>query len=380
MKRFLLMMSLLPCFVIAQGMPERAKRIMVPLMMKQVQRSVLRSDQPAVLDSVYNFRGNPGQLSNITRFTYDEQGRCATETIAHHEWTPSGSFSRTEYTYIENQTEPSVLTSYYQRAGEESKPNWKREYDYNEFGKMTEIRIYEYEEGEWFLSDKTTMTAFNEKGDFTACIDSIFEGGELQIFRTEAVYAEDNKTIDVDFYFWQDAEQIWRYVQRTIVKRDDHLNVIADIAYERYDSEELRPYYEIYYTYDERNNQIGEYEISHDGTGDSYFYSRLQNFYSDGLICDYPSIYTDYQTTANQEMSIKSVQIYQNALERSLVIDLGNQSKGKLSVIGLSGKLVRQHILNGSFNEVSLSNLSSGVYLIRVETLQGVKVEKILLQ
>lgn len=367
MKRFLLMMSLIPCLVIAQKMPERSKLMNWKFM--QIQQSALRSDELVVLDSMYNYQGKPGVLSQLSRFTNDEMGRPISRMIEYYSWTgePGASFWKREYEYEKNLREPSVETYY--RLEEDT---WiitsKDETDFNEFGVLAETRHYNYEEEEWVLSEKTTVTNFDENGHYVTFIDSIFEGKELQIMKGEVTYSEGYKSGIANLYWWNDEIQKWQHLQINNLTMDDNMNIIHDEAFEKYEKDEWSPYYDIFYMYDERNNLIEENEISHDGSGDSFFYNRYQHFYSDNLI------------TANQTLTNQHIKIRLENKTQSLTIDLGDATTGVLSVVNLSGKTILQNTLKGQISTTSLQSIPNGIYIIRVYTPQGSKIEKILLQ
>jgi len=367
MKRFLLMMTLIPCLVIAQKMPEREKQLSRKWL--QNQQSALRSDELVTLDSIYNYTDKPGRLSHISRFTNDEMSRPEIEMREYYtqEQEPGGLFSKIEYAYKGNIKEPAVETYYLQNEGKWV-PSRKYETDFNEFGKLAETRAYRYNEGEWTLDERTTVIEFDGAGNFSVAIDSIFEGGELQIMKLEFTYTGDNKMASADFHFWEAETEEWVHLQNNILMYDDHQNLLHDSARDKYDTEEWSPYYDIFYTYDERNNLIEEYEISHDDFSDSHFYNRFQNFYSDNLV------------TANQKIGQSGNLLISIDSSKQLIIDSGTALNSRMTVINITGKQIYQTRLTGGVNTLSLESVPAGLYIIRVDTPEGFKTRKIVLQ
>lgn len=365
MKRFLLLMSLLPCLVIAQGKSER--NIDLKGWVKNLHRkSALRSDQVVRLDSVYHYQGRPGRLDMIARHTYDEQGRLA-EAVREH---PSGdetypsSFTKIVYDYLEGIAEPAV-EAYYSLEEGVWEPTSRHETDFNAAGKLQETRLFYYDEGEWRLNDKTVATDFDEQGVYTVVIDSIFEDEVPQVIKMEVLFKDNYTVADTKFYYWEEEISTWRHVQSNQFAFDDNQNPLHDVATENYEGEGWRPYYEIVYTYDERNNQIGEEECNWDGYDTPYyFYQRMQNFYSDRLV------------TANKGLTNATIQIRLEHNMQLLTIALGDATIGQLSVVNPAGKTILQKTLNRQQQTLSVQALPAGVYFIRVDTPQGSKTEK----
>lgn len=359
MKRFLLAMIMIPLCATGQQLKENGNSLKwIKNNLDQI--SVLRSDPtPPQLDSVYTYTNQPEKLETIEYHKYDEVGRLA-QTI--QKVVSSDTFSKSEYEYLENRT----VETYYSLNNNEWKKTSKFEIDYNEAGKQKETRDYEYENGEWVLIDKIVALEFDENGNFTILIDSIFEGDELQIFKMELAYSADYKTADEKYYVWSEDKSEWIHQQTNQYTFDENFNVIHDTAIEHLDGSDWYKSYEAFYTYDERKNLIEGKEFNWDSDGSEYaFYARMENYYSDNLI------------TANKVITNRTVNI--RLEDRNLSIDLGNDSNGQISIVGITGKIYQQNRLEGQVNSISLNGIPSGIYILQINTPSGTQTEKIIL-
>ena len=88
-----------------------------------------------------------------------------------------------------------------------------------------------------------------------------------------------------------------------------------------------------------------------------------------------------YKTNSSgiQELSAndKTYSIYPNPANNTMFVDLSNWNEGKytLDIYEVSGKYIRNHTINGaSVNNISVSDLNSGLYLVILSDAKGSRI------
>ena len=72
--------------------------------------------------------------------------------------------------------------------------------------------------------------------------------------------------------------------------------------------------------------------------------------------------------------------LYPNPTINYLNVQLASNEGGKLSILDLQGKLLQEIILTSEFQCIEMSDFSSGMYIIKIQSTEGVFTEKISIQ
>jgi hypothetical protein len=80
------------------------------------------------------------------------------------------------------------------------------------------------------------------------------------------------------------------------------------------------------------------------------------------------------QTVSINELNSKNLTIYPNPVKNNLVVELVNQTITEINVVDLTGKTVKSN--NGNTNSINVTDLTEGVYLLRLITEHGLVIKK----
>lgn len=91
-------------------------------------------------------------------------------------------------------------------------------------------------------------------------------------------------------------------------------------------------------------------------------------------------VWKDFFTTLGTDSfnTNNSAVFYPNPFSNSLYVDLNKSDKTELQVLDVNGKVVIAETLNEESNELDTSNLSSGMYFIKVSSENGNTVKKVI--
>jgi hypothetical protein len=101
-----------------------------------------------------------------------------------------------------------------------------------------------------------------------------------------------------------------------------------------------------------------------------------QNYLID-FVVDGDQIYPE-GTFGNVIQTIVDVNIYPNPTNGKITIEAENITS--ITVTNLEGQIIFSKIVNANITQIDLNKYSKGMYLIKVETIQGVKIEKIVIE
>jgi len=80
----------------------------------------------------------------------------------------------------------------------------------------------------------------------------------------------------------------------------------------------------------------------------------------------------------NISESINNFSVYPNPANDKITIDGVTSPNAILSIKNMVGELVLQRQLNNAKNEIDISNFSKGIYIIKIESTQGIMQQKLL--
>lgn len=370
MKRILLLLSLLPCLVFGQSEKREAKpllkwkkyteRLQVPF------QSGLRADASVVKDSMYTYRDEEKILIEKATYKYDAVGRVIEET-SYWDYNKTGSFThlKEEYKYADTGIYP-IEVNYYRWEGDNWIKTSKDVYTNNADGYPIDLREYTYINGEMILMFTTTAGALDDNGKPLYYLFFIVEGGVPLVMKMDIEFDNNYQPLSMTTYEANVEENDWMPFEKIEYTINPETSLREEETHADYNNGQWEPSYNRYYKYDERGELIEEKEI--ESNGNVWEWLRYKNFYSDNVI-------TKNQTLTNQHIKIRL-----ESNTQLLTVDLGDASKGLLSIVNPSGKTIIQDSLNGQLKTVSMQSFPSGIYFVRVNTPQGTKTEKISLQ
>ena len=93
------------------------------------------------------------------------------------------------------------------------------------------------------------------------------------------------------------------------------------------------------------------------------------------ITAGYPTVtcYTDLQNFRGTKL----YELYPNPAQNFLNIDFESESTGKLFLFDMQGKVLKQEILYSGFQNFNVSDISKGMYIIKIQSDKDVFTEKI---
>ncbi|WP_455639686.1 T9SS type A sorting domain-containing protein [Parabacteroides sp.] len=366
MKKVVLCICLLPVISFAKQTPDHFLKVF-----NQGTQAVstLRT-AAATLDSTYVYQGEEEMLTDIHSYTYDESGRkVKEETKSVNSFNGNQSLSsRTEYIYPETPGNGSYETEerVYSYHEGEWLPVLKTFNEYNASAVQTAMRSYRYENGEWVKDWVWDTVEYTDKGYPKVAMDSTFHtDGSLEVYKMDAVFGDNGLVASGINSEWNEESKAWVPNQNAKLTYDEQGNVISQYTEFLEDGKWIFGF-EYTYQYDAHGNMTLEEDKENDGT---VFYMRYRNFYSDNT------------TTHNESIQAgRDFNIAVNASSRMLEFDLGDVTEGQIRLINASGVVVRQETVRNSQHAIPLNSLSSGFYIVHMNTPQGEQSRRVIIR
>jgi len=362
--------------------------------------------------------------------TYDEQNRLTSMT--HYDGIQT---NKTEYTYNEQSLIVETIDTYL--SGNTWKPNTKRINEYDEAGNLTLFigynyfdgwiesakRAYEYEngllqtevyydfvEGEWQPHYKTDYY-YNAQGLCTQVISNIWEGQWYLVSKTEYAYNEQGLCIEMTYYSRTSNDE-WSGDGRYVFEYDTEGHLLSMISFNQpigsqewnqdlkteysYDDNYNCTAYSLYHYFGDWNFEEG-YEMTYDPTVSIDQAAGINRFW-DNLMEDSNPIlnrvgveipvynklqqlkmlegeeeidlidfhYSEYNSV--NESTESQLTVWPNPA--AVTVHIEGFKVSEVMVYNAVGQLVKT--VQGS-NEINMSGLSEGVYLLRFEDTEGIK-------
>lgn len=83
------------------------------------------------------------------------------------------------------------------------------------------------------------------------------------------------------------------------------------------------------------------------------------------------SVYTHENST---------LKIYPNPAKDRVRVEWNAKERATLTLLDISGKVIQSQTLNQNYSDIDVSRLSNGIYLIQVQSAEGLSVGKLLVQ
>ena len=88
----------------------------------------------------------------------------------------------------------------------------------------------------------------------------------------------------------------------------------------------------------------------------------------------------EYVTVSLEEKTLLDVSIYPNPVANFVTLETSNSAIKNVSLYSKEGKLIAEYSINNTKTEIDLTNLSSGIYLLRIQTGTNSVTKKIIKQ
>ncbi|MDH6356649.1 hypothetical protein [Parabacteroides sp. PF5-9] len=373
MKRFLLLLCLLPCLSFAQTEKKQKPKTLKWFQSGTSATPLLRAQESILLDSVYTFtktdEENPEILEQKTYYKYDEFQRI-TEELLFVDYSGLEQFRQYKsiYTYKNSSRYPSRIETYYLKNG-----NWMKisedQQNYTEEGIPLEARSFVFDGEGLKLENVWKAISFDEKGIPTEFIDSTFYE-EVYVMKFNITFNEKAQPTAVTTFSPNEINrEEWIPFEKMIYHLDEEgLLRLKEEHYDYEGDEDWDFSYLIAYEYDERGRMIHENEAM--GPGMFYSFISTRNFYSDGL------------TTHNEPpvTAATTATIHYTQGSGSLYVDLMQEQSGHLLIMRPTGRLVGQYRLNQQTTTIPLNTVKGEVLIVRLQTKSGHYTKKILVR
>ncbi len=356
MKTFLLLLSLVPCLVLAQtpksNKQKQSEKFLQTLQIPQ--HSTLRTTTAILRDSMYTYRNEESNLIEKAYFSYDQQGRLI-EEVALWDYNMTGHWSdtKTVFVYSDGVDKSTEIQHYVMKNGKwEMMVKEIQVYNGNNSGMPVSETEYAFIDGVWVEISIITATKFDEEDIPTEYMLTIL-GDETPILMKWEITINDNYLPAGKTTFSWGDNNTWIPFEKIILSYDKQGLLKIKEEHADYSNGNWEPSYDIHFEYDERGNLISEKEMYADGF--VYDSLRYQNYYSDGI------------ATKNESISITSPITIQN-YAGSLTIDLGEETNGTVVIIDSGGRTVLNRPLKSEIATIPVHSLAKGIYFIHIKT------------
>lgn len=286
-------------------------------------------------------------------YTYNSSNKLTTVLYYNLELNLTDPYGKFVYTYNGNGN-LDLETVFYKDSG-----IWneylKYEYSYDNNGR-TSITAYEWLNSAWVLDWKDEYT-YDGTGNLVTEIDSYRDGAQwVEYDKFEYAYDTNGNTIQDIGYHWNTSSSAW-------------------VEYEKYEY-----YHDL--AYDTSDVIIPSWLY---GNYDYVFYNLVTGFSIYNFIdLDWVEaqktilFYSDYNNAlgVDDELLANSVKIYPNPVDNILTINSEMVPLTKVEIFSILGKKVKE--VNTGFNAIPINNFSSGIYIVRMFSENGMTTKKLI--
>ncbi|GEM_PF-3516373 len=372
MKRILLVLCLFPALLFAQNMGERkgTNERKSAKFLKVRQAAINLRAEAVTLDSVYIYRDDTKELQSIHAYTYDSQGRIATEKIYGDQNGDGLTGWEDDYAYSyyldgDNPVREKIL---YSPFGSQN-PYYKEIITFNATGNVIAYTDSINEDNQWLLLSKIESNEFDENGNPTLMLDSTFYGALfISVWKYEHTYDANNRMIQTLEYAVNPEDtkagtQEWILSGKYTYSYDPAGN-LTELQDVEYNDDGSVKYTETYtYTYDEKGNELTETWVSSYGI---YVYA-YKNIYSDGSTTNIIPVETE-----------ESILAYIS--DGYLYINTGKVSAARITLVNGSGATVLRQNIGQQISTIPVNSYNKGFYILTVSTGKENKSFKLILK
>ncbi len=351
MKRVLLIIFLLSTFLITQ--------------------SVFAS-QP---DSIYVYQEGSNEVYRISAYTYDSDGRIATEKV-YDDTNGDGLMSWEEdYEYSYTRENDNLITEKisYSLYNSVRTPGFKQVIISNSHGNKIEEYNYSYsqEEKTWEILSHALSNEFNNKNNPIVVYDTIFQFNEISKY--EYTYDANDLPATIKEYLLTNEKK------ETIIKTaEDHWTLSSDYVYKYNSNGKLLE--EVYTTY-EKGEVLHIYTkvFAYDKNNDVQTEIHTENG-SEILKLNYTYVYSESPTSITPVKTTNLVSVYPNPVTDYIYIDIKGAKGATVRLINAFGSLIKYQTVQQQLTTIQVSSLPKGYYILHISTDTGSESHKLIIR
>lgn len=392
MKKSLLLICLFTSLVNAQDVTENQSKESLflrqfddnqPVVNKMVAGSCTANSLP---DSVYTYNGQKNHPEKTAAIKYDENCRKIRETglidLNGDGITEDNEKYLMEYAYTSKNDLLEVEMLFTCLSNDIWVTVSKKVYVYNTSDLLSPVEYsdYYYRGGEWVLErkDKRTAIEYNSENRPVVYLDTTFKektnGYDTLVWRVEKSYNEKG-LCDLSTSFKPTGSAVtgeeWISTFKIESTYDATDKLIQEVhhSYDLYynDGNPVMKWAEVYtveYAYDEKGNITGEIAI--DGDGIVYHQVRYTNIYS--------------SATSNEAVFPVQSAVYPNPVSDVLYVSIEGTEHAIITLLNASGTVVTTQKTNQQLTLLPVRSLAKGFYFLTVQTSEGIKTHKVVVQ
>ena len=103
------------------------------------------------------------------------------------------------------------------------------------------------------------------------------------------------------------------------------------------------------------------------------------SFSQSSMEVDYVRVYQETALSNSEEVKLNDIKVYPNPVTDNLIIETNNNLLGiNAKIFSILGQEIKSVFLNEQQNSIDVSNFQKGIYLVKIETVDGIKTFKII--
>jgi hypothetical protein len=103
------------------------------------------------------------------------------------------------------------------------------------------------------------------------------------------------------------------------------------------------------------------------------------SFSQSSMEVDYVRVYQETALSNSEEVKLNDIKVYPNPVTDNLIIETNNNLLGiNAKIYSILGQEINSVFLNEQQNSIDVSNFQKGIYLVKIETVNGIKTFKVI--
>ena len=103
------------------------------------------------------------------------------------------------------------------------------------------------------------------------------------------------------------------------------------------------------------------------------------SFSQSSMEVDYVRVYQESALSNSEEVKLNDIKVYPNPVADNLIIETNNNLLGiNAKIYSILGQEINSVFLNEQQNSIDVSHFQNGIYIVKIETLDGIKTFKII--
>ncbi len=311
-------------------------------------------------------------------YNYDDKGNMTSDIYYYFDETSNWNwYEIREYTYDDKGNVILDIT-YTNEINLQIKNGTKHEYTYDSIGNITvDIRyVWNVTDSLWVNNGKSYLT-YDADGNRTSII--FYYWGKIYDWDTnppkwilnykgEFTFDHNGDMILGIDYYWN-YNTGWVSDQKIEYTYDTNGNLTSAIVYYLVDTNQYNNYFKFEYTYDINGNMTSYiYYLWYESSG-QWIANAKNNYY-----------YSEHDITSAQVIPEREIKVYPNPASEYVLFDLSDVSESAtVELYDIQGKKVLEQKLSDN-KQISVSNLSTGLYMYRLNDSGFISKGKILVE